>query len=526
MNVRLKTALQLGTLFTLFLAIAVSVTLAFVFLRGVESAGWNSAFLVAVILGVLALIMAGALYAVGAALSHRIRALEETARRVREGNLDGQTELGGRDELAEISTVFDEMTANLKNYVQLIPEHEALRAELAKARDVVQTLRHRNMEISDSLQRLRRAQDQLAQKDRPGVPGGMFAAVSADLSATLAATREAAQRALAAGARDDARGAELETIRAAMEEAQAKLDRFAAFCRAPRSGVLEKLDLREIVGEAIVLTQPKWKNEAGRRGATIRIDNQIHASLAVQGIRADLIQMFTHLLLNSIEAMPAGGVITFAAQAGADATTITVSDNGSGMPETAIKRCFLPFFSTKEGAAGIGLALAKGIVLQHHGKIGLESHAGSGTTVFIELPLSTGREVCGPAGDARSERPLSILVVEDDRWTRDAIVRHLSEAQHRVDVAENGSDAIGKLRCGAHDIVITDRAMPDISGEEIALEAKRLQPDIPVVLLTGFGALMQERGVKPPNVDIVLGKPINFDDLRRALADLTGVRQD
>ena len=526
MSIRLKTALQLGTLFTLALAIAVSVTLAVVFLRGVESAGWNSAFLVAVMLGILALLMAGALYAVGTALGNRLRTLEDTARRVRAGNLDEHANLGGRDELSDIAHVFDEMTTNLKSYVQLIPEHEALRVELEKAREVVNTLRHRNMEISDSLQRLRRAQDQVTQKDRANVPAGMFGAVGDDLSATLATIREAAHRALASGSRNEPRGSELEAILAAAEEAQAKLERFTEFCRAPGAGALEKLeklDLREVVDTAVALLEPKWKNEAERKGAAIRIDNQIPGALAVQGSRADLVQMFTHLLLNSIEAMPSGGVIAFAAQARADAVTITVGDNGVGMSEAVIKRCFLPFFSTKEGAAGIGLTLAQGIALQHRGKIGVDSHAGAGTTVYLELPLSAARAVTSAQTVAAvSARPLSILLVEDDRWTREAIVRNLQEAQHRVDGAENGADAMEKLRHGAYDVVITDRAMPDISGEEIAMEAKRLRPDIPIVLLTGFGALMHERGVKPPHVDRVLGKPIHFGDLRRALAELTG----
>ena len=524
MNIRLKTALQLGTLCTLALAIVVSVTLAFVFLRGEERAGWNSAFLVAVILGILALFMAGVLYAVGMALSNRLRALEDTARQVQAGNLNGQTGLVGRDELAEIAHVIDEMAGNLKNYVKLIPEHERMRTELEKTQEVVGALRHRNMEISDSLQRLHRAQDLLVQRNRADVQGGMLTAACGDFSATLDTICTAARRAMAAGSRDEARHAELDAILAGAADAQAKLARFTTLCQAPHAGALERLFLREIADEAAALAEPTWKDEAGRKGAAIRIDNQIPGALAVRGIHADLVQMFSHLLLNSIEAMPSGGVIAFSAQLRADAVTISVSDNGAGMAESVSKRCFLPFFSTKEGAAGIGLTLAQGIALQHRGKIGLESRAGVGTTVFIELPLASARDAAAAKAEAiLSERPLSILLVEDDEWTRDAIVRHLEEARHRVEVAANGTDAIGKLRCGSYDALVTDSAMPDVNGEEIAMEAKGLHPRLPVILLTGFGTLMDERGVKPRYVDRVLGKPVNFADLRRALAELAGV---
>jgi two-component system, cell cycle sensor histidine kinase and response regulator CckA len=237
--------------------------------------------------------------------------------------------------------------------------------------------------------------------------------------------------------------------------------------------------------------------------------------------------MFTHLILNAVEAMPKGGDIRLIADARADAVTVSVTDTGTGMSDSARKRCFLPFFSTKEGAAGIGLSLAQGIVQQHGGKIGIESQVGAGTTVFVELPLAGQnlRAAVAETPAALAQRPLSMLLVEDDEWTREAIARHLASESHRLEMAANGSTAVEKLRQTVFDVIITDRAMPDISGEEIAREAKRLRPNVFVVLLTGFGSLMREQGEKPACVDIVLGKPVNFAELSRALAELTRTKR-
>jgi methyl-accepting chemotaxis protein len=269
MQVKLKTALQLGTLFTIVLAITVSLVLTFVFYRGSLATSWTGAFFVTVILGIIALLMAGALYIVGAALSERLRRLEETARRVGSGELSLFVEMDGRDEIAGIARVFDEMIANMRKYVELIPAHRQLQDELDKMNEVVTNLRNRNMEISDSLQRLRRAQDQILHKERPGVLGKMFATVSDDFLEALSSIRQIAEKALATADRTAPAALPLEAISATACEAQEKLKSFTAFCQAQKNDGMESLDLKSVVQDAIMLTDPKWPRAAEWRSGSI-----------------------------------------------------------------------------------------------------------------------------------------------------------------------------------------------------------------------------------------------------------------
>jgi DNA-binding NtrC family response regulator len=89
---------------------------------------------------------------------------------------------------------------------------------------------------------------------------------------------------------------------------------------------------------------------------------------------------------------------------------------------------------------------------------------------------------------------------------------------HRVETAHNGDEALAKFRAGEFDVAILDRAMPKMSGDQLAAAIKLIEPGIPVILLTGFGVLMAASGETPPNIDLVVAKPVTIDELRLALA--------
>lgn len=115
---------------------------------------------------------------------------------------------------------------------------------------------------------------------------------------------------------------------------------------------------------------------------------------------------------------------------------------------------------------------------------------------------------------------LRILVADDEPMVREVIRLYLLEDHHTVETAEDGADALKKFRSGAFDLVLTDRAMPELSGDQLAAEIKKLRPEIPVVLLTGFGDLMNAEGEKPAGIDAVVSKPFTMASLRSALEGL------
>jgi CheY-like chemotaxis protein len=123
--------------------------------------------------------------------------------------------------------------------------------------------------------------------------------------------------------------------------------------------------------------------------------------------------------------------------------------------------------------------------------------------------LDTGVPVDGPV--------IRVLVVDDEAWARDLIKRFLNMKGHTVLTAASGREALEIFRREPVDLVFTDCAIPDMSGDLIAAEIKRLSPEMPVIMLTGFGTVMDVRWEKPGGVDYVLGKPVTSDQLQEAI---------
>src|SRR4029077_20950279 len=113
-----------------------------------------------------------------------------------------------------------------------------------------------------------------------------------------------------------------------------------------------------------------------------------------------------------------------------------------------------------------------------------------------------------------AERPLRILVVEDEPLVREVIGVYLNEDHHLVESAANGREGLEKFCAAEFDLVLTDRAMPEMNGDQLAMEIKSEKPDQRLILLTGFGDLMNGAGEQPDGVDLVVGKPFTMKALR------------
>jgi Response regulator containing CheY-like receiver, AAA-type ATPase, and DNA-binding domains len=116
---------------------------------------------------------------------------------------------------------------------------------------------------------------------------------------------------------------------------------------------------------------------------------------------------------------------------------------------------------------------------------------------------------------------MHILVIDDEVMVSNVIAEYLRADGHRVDVADGPTIGLHKINDGQYDLIITDRAMPEMSGDQLAIRAKRIAPHVPILMLTGFGDFMIARGERPVGVDAVIGKPVSIDGLRDAIADVT-----
>ena len=156
---------------------------------------------------------------------------------------------------------------------------------------------------------------------------------------------------------------------------------------------------------------------------------------------------------------------------------------------------------------------------RHDGTLEVESEVGRGTTVRFRLPVRTEETVI-PILLAAEPMPagLRVLVVDDEPRVRDMVGEFLRREGSTVVTAANGSEALEKYRQNEFDLVITDRGMPEMNGDALAAAIKEESPDMPIIMLTGFGEMMISAGEKPQGVDCLLGKPVTPAAMRQAVA--------
>lgn len=280
----------------------------------------------------------------------------------------------------------------------------------------------------------------------------------------------------------------------------------------------QAVNLNELIEQAISLTEPRWQSQANARNATIRVKKDLGQVPMIAGVPAELREVFTNLIFNAVDAMPRGGRLTFRTRGKRDRVRLEISDTGTGMTEEVRRRCLEPFFTTKgERGSGLGLAMSYGIIRRHGGTIDIESELNRGTTFTIYLPVT--KEALQPIvdGPEKTMRPLRVLVVDDQPAIREIVSAYLTEDRHMVATAGTSREAMEKFCTERFDLVITDRAMPEGNGDELAATIKELQPREPIIMLTGFADLMNGSSEPSRNVDFVLSKPARLDDLRKAI---------
>ncbi|HYG90213.1 MAG TPA: ATP-binding protein [Azospirillum sp.] len=256
---------------------------------------------------------------------------------------------------------------------------------------------------------------------------------------------------------------------------------------------------------------------------------------------AQLHQTLVNLAINGRDAMPDGGPITVAvARREPDAAffarngelrrgayvTVEVRDAGQGIAPDVLDRIFEPFFTTKEQGegTGLGLSLVYSTVTRAGGAVEVESEPGHGTTFTLWLPAVFGADA-PPAPfdfDAEDEEEglsmaASVLLVEDEEQVRDFIRLTLEDMGMRVVCASDGAEGLEAFAAhgGAFDLIVTDLVMPRLGGAEMARALRRENPDLPIVLISGYPPEKENLDDLLADVRriVFLHKPINPDEL-------------
>jgi signal transduction histidine kinase len=413
---------------------------------------------------------------------------------------------------------------------ELTTANQKLQKEIWERKRAEAALMESNRQLAEALEKLRETQKHVIQRERLHALGRMASGIAHDFNNALAPILGFSELLMAKAEtlRDEERArGYVEMIHSAAEDSVKIVARLREFYRyREENDLFTPVSLNDLIQQVISLTQPRWKDQAQSQGVYVTIETALQNIPTVDGNEAELREMLLNVVVNAIDSIPAQGKITFRTSANSEYALLEIDDTGTGMSEEVRLRCIEPFFSTKdERGTGLGLGIVYGIVRRHEGSIEITSAPGRGTTVSISLPLYKEKEKpVSPEPPATVERDLRILVVEDEPLVREVIEVYLREDHHMVETAVNGRLGLEKYRAGTFDLVLTDRAMPEINGDVMAAAIKKINPSQPVILLTGFGDLMSEAGETPEGVDMVVSKPFTLKSLRSAMSKALKLR--
>ncbi len=380
------------------------------------------------------------------------------------------------------------------------------------------------LDLQKALDDLREAEQQLVEQERRQALTTMASGIAHDFNNALNPIQAFAEMLIDKPKILDDRERTLrylKHIHKSASHAAATVRRMRKFFRPDEEETFADIDLNAVIRDAVSITQPRWKEEASANGKDIDVKAELGDLPPVRGSEAALNEVLTNLIFNAVDAMPKGGVIRIATKQDRGSVVLEVSDNGVGMREKTKKKCLDAFYTTKgPGGSGLGLATIKGIIQRHDGDMTLESTEGQGTTFRFILPPAQSRPEGENQNESRQNRTMQILVAEDDEIQREMLYDLLSDEGYGVDAAADGADALEYLKAGTYDLIVTDRAMPGMRGDELAKHVKEQVPGKPVIMVTGFGETMDAAGGKPKGVDALVSKPFTRESLQKAIAQV------
>ena len=285
-----------------------------------------------------------------------VEQLATAARSVARGDLGVKVEVASKDELGELADAFNRMTRELREQSDRLVQAERVAAWRELARRLAHELKNPLFPLQLTVENLVRAHTQNQQ-----VFEEMFRESTATLLAEIA-------------------------------NLKSTIGRFSEFSRMPQPN-FQQVDLNDLVQQVARVFQAQWQ-----AGAKIACRLELDNSLPPIAADSDLLhRAISNLVLNAMDAMPAGGTITLAtSNKPDDRVRLEVRDTGSGITPEECQRLFTPYYTTKQHGTGLGLAIVQSIVSDHHGTISVHSAPGQGTTFVIELPRNWDRRNSRP----------------------------------------------------------------------------------------------------------------------------------
>jgi PAS domain S-box-containing protein len=374
-----------------------------------------------------------------------------------------------------------------------------------------------------ALEDLQAAQDKLVESEKLNAIGLIAHGVAHDFNNVLGAILGRVQL-LKSQLRDPQLLKHADVIETAAVDGAETVRRIQEIGRQDKIDDFVAVDLDEVVADVVELTQPRWQAPSGPQ-ITLHVDRAAGEAL-VAGNPHQLREVLVNLVHNAVDAMPSGGKLTLSTSvhpqsAGPPLCVVRVKDTGTGMPQEIIHRIFDPYFTTKgERGTGLGLSVSLSIVRRHGGDVDVLSEQSGpehGTTFVLTFPRFEAPPAAAPAPPkvtGRSAGRARVLVVDDEENIREILAEILMNGDHDVVTAADGAEALHRLReNGDFDLVFTDLGLPGMNGYEVASEIKKIRPNLPVGLVTGWGATLDAEKARAHGVDLVISKPFRFEQV-------------
>lgn len=287
-----------------------------------------------------------------ARVTRPVRRLSEGAREVTEGNWNARVDVRGNDEMGKLSRAFNRMTEQLSEQRERLVQAERVAAWRELARRLAHELKNPLFPLQTTVENLRRAKEQSGGDGR-----NQFEEVFEESTGILLS--------------------EIDNLKKI-------IGRFSDFARMPQPE-LARVNLNDLVRDIVKLFEAQF-SAVGRPPIT----PELHLEEDLPAVQADatlLRRAIENLVLNAMDAMPAGGVLMLRTSHADGHVSLEISDTGSGLTPEECERLFTPYYTTKQHGTGLGLAIVQSVVSDHGGRISVESEAGVGTSFHIHLPM-------------------------------------------------------------------------------------------------------------------------------------------
>jgi len=381
-------------------------------------------------------------------------------------------------------------------------------------------------ELNSYIAQQERIQAQFSQVEKLSALGQLASGVAHDFNNSLASILGRSE--LMLRHTDDpkiTRG--LEIIAKSARDGAKTVKRIQDFARQRSEHDFELVDVDQMLLDVSEITRPRWRDGAEAKNVHIHLELKNDSNVQVSGDVSELRDVLVNVIFNAVHAMPMGGHLTLSAEVVEDQVILSVVDTGIGMTPEVRLRVFDPFFTTRgvEGM-GLGLAVGYGVIRRHQGTIEVESELGKGSAFRIKLPVATG---AGTETNSQSGVPdkspvrskmIRVLVVDDEEEVRNLLKEILEDADCEAVTACQAYEGLKMFTEQSFDAVFTDLGMPGMSGWELARAIRQKNSQVPLAVITGWGAEVTPNEKEKAEVDWVLSKPFSMAQILDIVQDV------